>query len=85
MTPEQRADFCRERQKIVSFITTHPSQFYVCEGCESVLNADVQVAFCPKCHGYRFSYDRKRLLDVIAALAEKSPEETLKEYGMMYE
>ena len=74
MTPEQR-EIVRERKELANFITSHPSRFYVCEGCDSILDAAAPITFCPTLAGYRFSYDRGRLLDLVAILVSKLPEE----------
>jgi Zn finger protein HypA/HybF involved in hydrogenase expression len=78
MTPEQR-EILRERKKLADFITSHPSRFYVCEGCDSILDAATPIIFCPRCAGYRFSYDRGRLFDLVAILVSKLPEEVAEE------
>ena len=42
------ADRARKAEKIIA----KPTDFKVCEGCESIVAA--RVATCPNCHGYRF-------------------------------
>jgi Zn finger protein HypA/HybF involved in hydrogenase expression len=81
MTPEQKRAHFSERQKLVEFITAHPSRFYICEGCEAILDSVAPVIFCPMCHGYHFSYDRGRLLDLVTILVKKPPEEVAEEQG----
>lgn len=44
----QLAERARKAEKIIA----NPTQFKVCEGCESIVA--VRVATCPNCHGYRF-------------------------------
>lgn len=80
MTPEQREEFCQHRKELAKFITAHTSRFYLCEGCEAILDSVIPMALCPKCYGYRFSYDRERLLGQLAVLVEKPPEELAREY-----
>ena len=80
MTPEKKEAISRERKRIANFITAHSARFYVCEGCESILDSAAPINFCPKCAGYHFSYDRQRLLDLVAVLADTLPEELAREY-----
>jgi hypothetical protein len=49
MTEENHlADRARKAEKIIA----RPTDFKVCEGCDSIVAA--RVATCPNCHGYRF-------------------------------
>jgi len=80
MSPEQREQISRERKQLAEFITSHPARFYVCEGCDTILDSTpLPVAFCPRCGGYRFSHDRRRLLDLVAILATTPPEKLVGE------
>lgn len=43
--------------------------YKVCEGCESP--ALYEAIFCPKCRGYRFDENRKRIIDTIVSRYDK--------------
>ena len=67
-------------KQLAEFITSQPSRFYICEGCESICDfAFLPLAFCPRCGGYHFSSDRRRLLELAALLAETPPEKVVGE------
>lgn len=42
----------QERARKAEKIIAKPTDFKVCEGCDSIVSA--RVATCPNCHGYRF-------------------------------
>lgn len=42
----------KERAQKAAKIIAKPTEFKLCEGCESIVA--VRVATCPNCHGYRF-------------------------------
>lgn len=50
-----------ERAEKAAKISERPSDFKICEGCESIVAA--RVSTCPNCHGYRFNENPQ---DVIA-------------------
>ncbi len=41
------------RQKAAQQIVEAPQDYKICEGCESIVGAAVQI--CPNCHAYRFN------------------------------
>ncbi len=41
-------------------IASSPDDFQVCEGCDSIVGA--QVALCPNCHSYRFDSSPARVV-----------------------
>ena len=43
--------------------------YKVCEGCDTV--ALYEVTFCPKCRGYHFNENRKRVIDEIVKKYEE--------------
>jgi ribosomal protein L40E len=43
------------RQRKAEEIARDPSNYKVCEGCESIVAT--RAATCPNCHGYRFNED----------------------------
>jgi len=76
MTKEQREQIFQARKQLAELITNHPSHFYICEGCESILDfTPIPLNLCPRCGGYHFCYDRERLLEAAAILAAPPPEE----------
>jgi len=42
-------------------IASNPSEFKVCEGCDSIVAAGS--VMCPNCHGYRFDNEAKRVVE----------------------
>jgi hypothetical protein len=77
---EMREQISRERRRLADFITSHPSRFYICEGCESICDSiPLPLAFCPRCGGYHFSDNRERLRELAALLAEMPPEKVVGE------
>lgn len=47
------------RMRQAKFIIAHPSQYWLCEGCESIVRQGA--IFCPNCHGYHFNRDHLRV------------------------
>jgi len=50
-----------DRQKKAQEIASNPSDFKVCEGCDSIVGLSVTV--CPNCHAYRFDSSKARVVD----------------------
>ena len=42
-------------------IAENPSEFKVCEGCDSIVAAPS--AMCPNCHSYRFDGEAERVVE----------------------
>ena len=53
-------------EEIRKEITQNWFWYKVCEGCEAV--AMYENTFCPKCRGYHFDENRKRVIDQIILL-----------------
>lgn len=49
------------RMKKAQEIASNPSQFKVCEGCDSIVGLGVTT--CPNCHAYRFDPTPSRVVD----------------------
>jgi len=49
-----------ERAKRAAEILKAPTEYKVCEGCESIVRE--KAVFCPNCHGYRFDSDPARVV-----------------------
>jgi hypothetical protein len=75
MTEEERTAFVLERKRLADFIAAHPSRFYVCEGCDAILDGFSGISVCPRCEGYRFSHDPERLRSQLATVLNLPPEE----------
>lgn len=80
MTEEELAAFCQERKRLAHFIIAHPARFYVCEGCDAILDGIVPIDVCPRCGSYQFSHESERLLNQLDILVKQSPEELNGEY-----
>jgi len=50
-----------ERARKARKIIERPTDFKVCEGCDSIVTA--RVATCPNCHGYRFNDDPDAVIE----------------------
>jgi hypothetical protein len=50
-----------DRMKKAQEIASNPSQFKVCEGCDSICGASA--SDCPNCHAYRFDVSPSRVVD----------------------
>lgn len=59
---EDRAAKARE-------IADSPDDFQVCEGCDSIVGA--QVAICPNCHSYRFDASAPRVIQQALELGSR--------------
>lgn len=58
-----------ERQQKAAQIVANPTQYKVCEGCESIVVA--QANTCPNCHGYRFDDDVQRVVSQAKLLGSR--------------
>jgi uncharacterized protein YlaI len=50
-------------------IANNPVAYKVCEGCDSIVPAEVVI--CPNCHGYRFDADTSRVVDQAVELGTR--------------
>ena len=50
-------DRARKAEKIIA----DPTQFKVCEGCDSIVAA--RVVICPNCYGYRFNEESGAVIE----------------------
>ncbi|MFT7172242.1 MAG: hypothetical protein ACI9NQ_000451 [Paracoccaceae bacterium] len=50
-------------------IANNPVAYKVCEGCDSIVTAEVVI--CPNCHGYRFDGDPSRVVDQAVELGTR--------------
>ena len=50
-------------------IAASPDDFQVCEGCDSIVAA--QVAICPNCHSYRFDASAPRVVEQAMLLGSR--------------
>lgn len=50
-------------------IASSPNNFQVCEGCDSIVGA--QVAICPNCHSYRFDTSAPRVIEQALVLGSR--------------
>jgi len=62
MTQTERLAKARE-------IANNPVAYKVCEGCDSIVTAEVVI--CPNCHGYRFDKDPSRVVDQAVELGTR--------------
>jgi len=60
------AERARKAEKIIA----KPTEFKVCEGCESIVA--VRVATCPNCHGYRFDEEPDAVVQQARLLASRA-------------
>ncbi len=59
-------DRARKAEKIIA----KPTEFKVCEGCDSIVA--VRVATCPNCHGYRFDENPDVVVNQARLLASRA-------------
>jgi len=58
-----------ERAAKAREIAASPSNFQVCEGCDSIVAA--RVALCPNCHSYRFDTSAPRVIQQALELGSR--------------
>jgi hypothetical protein len=59
-----------ERARKAEKIIAKPTEYKVCEGCDSIVTA--RVATCPNCHGYRFDEDPAAVVGQARLLASRA-------------
>lgn len=57
----------RERARRALKIMASPTNYKVCEGCDSIVA--LRVSTCPNCHGYRFNEDPAAVTEQAQTLA----------------
>ena len=65
MADEEMQDRLERAEKIAA----QPSNYKVCEGCDSIVTR--RVATCPNCHGYRFDETPERVVGQAHELASR--------------
>lgn len=60
----------QERARKAEKIIAKPTDFKVCEGCDSIVSA--RVATCPNCHGYRFDDTPEMVIQQARLLASRA-------------
>lgn len=65
----------QERARRAQAIIANPSEYKVCEGCESIVRR--RVANCPNCNGYRFDEDPQAVILQAKTLAAR-PQKTVR-------
>ncbi|MEI7958794.1 MAG: hypothetical protein WCI40_06770 [Verrucomicrobiota bacterium] len=68
MMPED--SHLKERASKAAKIIAKPTEFKVCEGCDSIVAA--RVATCPNCHGYRFDEQPESVVEQARLLASRA-------------
>jgi len=66
-----------ERAKKAAKIIAQPSDYKVCEGCESIVR--LHVVTCPNCHGYRFDEDADAVVAQAKLLASREQRSVVEE------
>ncbi|HWB59718.1 MAG TPA: hypothetical protein VG733_09505 [Chthoniobacteraceae bacterium] len=66
-----------ERARKAARIAASPSDYKVCEGCDSIVKA--HVATCPNCHGYRFDDNPKAVVFYAGVLASREQRSVVEE------
>lgn len=58
-----------ERARKAQRIIAKPTDYKVCEGCDSIVT--MRVATCPNCHGYRFDESPNRVVEQAQLLGSR--------------
>ena len=66
-----------ERAKKAAKIIAQPSDYKVCEGCESIVR--LPAVTCPNCHGYRFDDDPDAVVAQAKLLASREQRSVVEE------
>jgi len=66
----QEDSHLKERARKAAKIIAKPTEFKVCEGCDSIVA--VRVATCPNCHGYRFDEKPEAIVAQASLLASRA-------------
>jgi len=66
-----------DRAQRAAKIVANPSDYKVCEGCESIVR--VHVVTCPNCHGYRFDDDSDLVVRQAKLLASRAQRSVVEE------
>ena len=65
----QEDSHLKERALKAAKIIAKPTEYKVCEGCDSIVA--VRVATCPNCHGYRFDEKPESIVEQAHLLASR--------------
>lgn len=57
----------KKRIKVANIVIRQPERYKVCEGCESIVGAHVNL--CPNCMAYRFDCDSEAVIRQAKVLA----------------
>jgi len=74
--PQENTHLADRAQKAAKIIA-HPSDYKVCEGCESIVR--LHVVTCPNCHGYRFDDDAHAVVAQAKLLASREQRSVVEE------
>jgi len=66
-----------DRARKAAKIIAQPSDYKVCEGCESIVR--LHVVTCPNCHGYRFEDDPDAVVLQAKLLASRAQQSVVEE------
>ncbi len=66
-----------DRAQKAAKIIAQPSDYKVCEGCESIVRA--HVVTCPNCHGYRFDDEPDSVVAQAKLLASREQRSVVEE------
>jgi len=64
------ASHLKERALKAEKIVAKPTEYKVCEGCESIVTA--RVVTCPNCHGYRFNENPEAVVEQARLLGSRA-------------
>ena len=73
----QEDEHLGERARKAAKIIAQPSDYKVCEGCESIVR--LHVVTCPNCHGYRFEDDPQAVVLQAKLLASREQRSVVEE------
>ncbi|HUF60932.1 MAG TPA: hypothetical protein VMN36_02555 [Verrucomicrobiales bacterium] len=68
-------DSLNKRARKAAKIAKNPSDYKVCEGCDSIVLASA--ALCPNCHGYRFVNDLQSVISQAQELGRRARQSVL--------
>jgi hypothetical protein len=57
------------RLEAAAYISSHITDFKLCEGCDSILR--IETIFCGICNHYRFNYDPVEIVKMAEILASR--------------
>jgi ribosomal protein L32 len=75
--PQEKNAHLKDRARKAAKIVSQPSDYKVCEGCESIVR--LHVVTCPNCHGYRFDDDAGAVVIHAKLLASREQRSVVEE------